>query len=87
MIQLIPVLSVRRLRAVVVILATAADVSTCRLDELLTSPDLGALSLSPIQLTDSAAVGSIPPRVWTVELSKTGTTPLSWTARRARGSS
>ena len=76
----------RRLVIAVVFVATAILVQTCKLDELVTSPDSGTLVLSPVQLLDSAAVGSRSVLVRTLEITHTGPSALSWTARRAQGS-
>ncbi|MEE8115770.1 MAG: hypothetical protein V3T28_01575, partial [Gemmatimonadales bacterium] len=76
----------RRLGIAVVLVATAILVQTCKLDELVTSPDSGTLALSPVQLLDSAAVGSRSVLVRTLEITHTGPSALSWTARRAQGS-
>jgi adhesin/invasin len=62
----------RRLRAVVVTLLGAASLSNCRLDDLLSPGEFGTLDVTPIELQDSARVGSMAARITTAELQITG---------------
>ena len=77
---------IRHLGTAATLIVMAVVVQTCKLDELVTPPPGGTLAISPVQLRDSAAVGSTPLRVWSIEVTNTGTGVLSWSASRALGS-
>ena len=58
----------RRLRAVAITLLGAASLSNCRLDDLLSPGEFGTLAVAPIELQDSARVGSMAARTTTADL-------------------
>ena len=69
-------------------LVLAASASTCKLGELVNPSRPGILSVSPLQVTDSAPAGSTAPRTLTVSVSSVASADgLAWSARIAQGSS
>ena len=62
----------RRLASLAVLLA-ASSVATCRLDDLLTPGEIGALAATPTELADSALAGSTALRQYDVALRVDGT--------------
>ena len=61
-------------------------VSTCDVGKLVETPTPPTVSVSPVQLADSAAFGSTAPRVTTIQLTSAGPGSPSWTLSRAKGS-
>ncbi|PYP18084.1 MAG: hypothetical protein DMD52_02555, partial [Gemmatimonadetes bacterium] len=54
---------------------------TCKIGDITNPPPpLGKLAVSPAAVVDSAAVGSVARRSWTVAISNAGQGVLSWTA-------
>jgi hypothetical protein len=74
----------RRLLAAALLAATALSQSTCRLDELLSPPPAGLLSISKDTIIESSAVGSTLPRTTSVNLANPGERQQSWIVTRAR---
>jgi len=74
----------RRLLAVVMLVAAALSLSTCRLDELLSPPPAGLLSISKEAITESSAVGSTLPRTTSLNLANPGERQQSWIVTRAQ---
>ncbi len=69
-----------RLAAGCCVLAAASLVATCRVSDLVNPGKVGALSLTPVQLVDSAQAGSLAPHVSTFALHIT-TEALPWMLR------
>lgn len=72
--MVVPAFFRRRLPSLLVV-AASAFLTNCSLDELLSPTALGTLSIAPLELVDSARVGSTAPRTTTVALTITGTIP------------
>ena len=74
-----------RLVTVMLVIAVALPLTTCRLDQLISPPPAGTLVVSSGEIVDSAAVGSMLPRALTLSLSNPGERQQSWSATHAQG--
>ena len=77
---------IRRLLLLLSVTGGSVSLATCGVDKLLKPPAGGVLQINPTQLEDSAARGSIAPRVTSVQISTGATGALGWTAAVLRAS-
>ncbi|HLB38078.1 MAG TPA: hypothetical protein VJL31_16015, partial [Gemmatimonadales bacterium] len=75
----------RRGRLAAVALLSVA-VSTCDVGKLVETPTPSTVSVAPVQLADSAPLGSAAPRVTSIQVSSAGPGSPSWSLSRAQGS-
>ncbi|MBI1722899.1 MAG: Ig-like domain-containing protein, partial [Gemmatimonadetes bacterium] len=73
----------RRLAAGVLLFALALLFETCKLDDLISPPRTGTLSVEPTLLLDSAPVGSVALRVTRFSVASAAVEAFPWVARTA----
>ncbi len=78
---------ITRLVAVSLLAATSILLTTCQLDQLISPPPAGTLTVSASEVADSSALGSTLPRTVGLSLSNPGDRQQSWIATQAQGAS
>ncbi|MEJ2240274.1 MAG: hypothetical protein P8X82_18445, partial [Gemmatimonadales bacterium] len=79
--------SVTFLGIVLALSATTVLLTTCQIDELISPPPAGSLTVSPTAVADSSALGSTQPKTVSFSLSNPGARQQSWVASQAQEAS